>query len=181
MPNNLTGKYKAFCRWNLNCGNVREAALRAGCSPETAEDEGLGMLQSSACRRRLGQLAAQPALPVQSLVTAGLSRLAFGTANDAAVLVFSDEPLSRAQLANLDLFHVVSMKRDKGSIEIKLADRQRAMEKLLECAYACESAEAAQALLSAISAPCREEVQHEPAGENGSLFPEAEKGSELVE
>lgn len=142
-------KRYAFCRWYLTLGNVREAALRAGCPPDSAADDGLQMLHSAACRRYLAQLANQPALPMQALVTAGLVRLAFGDANDAAKLAFA-ETVSEEQLRTLDLFHVTSIRHDKNGFEIKLADRLSAMTKLLECANAADTSAAAAALLQAL-------------------------------
>lgn len=162
----------AFCRWYLALGNPREAALKAGCPPETAADDGLQMLHSAFCRRYLAQLAAQPALPLQALVTAGLARLAFGDANDAAKLVFS-EKIAPEDLQGLDLFHVTSIKYDKNIIEIKLADRLSAMNKLLECAGAADSAAAAAALVNALQGGTPEEVDSLDAEGSGSVFTEA--------
>ena len=164
----------AFCRWYLALGNVREAALRAGCPPETAADDGLKMLHSAYCRRYLSQLAAQPALPLQGLVTAGLARLAFGDANDAAKLVFA-EKITPDELRALDLFHVTGIKLDKNGIEIKLADRLSAMTKLLECAGAADSAAAAAALMQALQGGQTEEVDALDSGDAcdaGAVFTE---------
>ncbi len=174
---------RAFCRQLLSSGNVREAALRAGFDPETAENDGLRLLESPVCRRDLSRLAELPALPLRSLVTAGLTRLAFGSVNDAAALVFSDEPLTREMLAKADLFHVTSVRRerDKGTVEIKFADRQRAMEKLLECINASDSSAAAEALLSALGGPDGEEVYDAPPEDPDPFFGKAENGSVLVE
>ncbi len=168
------GKRFAFCRWYLALGNVREAAIRAGCPPDSAADDGLQMLHSPACRRYLAQLAQQPPLPLQELVTAGLARLAFGDANDAVRLAFSGE-LSDETLCMLDLFPVTSIKHDKNGIEIKLADRLSAMEKLLECANSADSAAAAAALLNALRGGEQEEVDAldpDDAGSAGAVFPE---------
>lgn len=145
----LKGIRAAFCRWYLALGNPREAALRAGCPPDTAADDGLEMLRSGYCRRTLAQLAQQPPLPVQALVTAGLARLAFGDANDAVRLAFGEE-LSDETLRKLDLFHVTAIKRDRNGVEIKLADRLSAMEKLLQCANTADHTAAAAALLNAL-------------------------------
>ncbi|MBR6419058.1 MAG: terminase small subunit [Oscillospiraceae bacterium] len=143
---------RAFCRWFMALGNPAEAARRAGFPAETAEQEALRLLQTPACRSYLSQLAAQPPLPLQSLCIAGLARLAFGAANDAAKLVFADEMPSDSTLSALDLFHVSELKRDKGGgVEVKLFDRQKAMERLLECAASADSAAAASALLAALS------------------------------
>lgn len=154
----LKGKRAAFCRWYLALGNPREAALRAGCPPDSAADDGLEMLRSAYCRRMLAQLAQQPPVPVQALVSAGLTRLAFGDANDAARLL-TCETLTDEQIAGLDLFHVTAMKRDRNGVEIKLADRLSAMEKLLQCANSADHAAAAAALLTALrGAPDEGEV-----------------------
>ena len=161
----------AFCRWYLALGNPREAALKAGCPPETAADDGLQLLHSAFCRRYLRQLAAQPALPLQALVTAGLARLAFGDANDAAKLVFP-ETISPADLQGLDLFHVTGIKCDKNGVEIKLADRLSAMNKLLECAGNADSAAAAAALVQALQGGSPEEVDAADAEPSGSVFSE---------
>ena len=171
----LKSRRSAFCRWYLALGNVREAALRAGCHPDTAADDGLQMLHSPPCRRYLAQLAAQPPLPLQQLVSAGLTRLAFGDANDAAKLVFSDT-ITPDDLQALDLFHVTSIKIDKGGgIEIKLADRLNAMIKLLECAGAADSAAAAAALMQALRGSQTEEVdmlESDSADHSGSVLSE---------
>lgn len=183
MPNPRIS-HKAFCRWFLARGNVREAAILAGCDPAAAEDTGLALLQRPFCRAYLAQLAAQPPLPIQSLVIAGLSRLAFGAANDAAKLVFAQEPLSPEQLDQLDLFHVSSIRQDKGGIEIKLADRQRAMEKLLECAYASDSSAAAAALLSALGGSNDSEEVNDDDTDTAppqTVLRKAEAGAPLVE
>ncbi|MBR6106927.1 MAG: terminase small subunit [Oscillospiraceae bacterium] len=178
---NLQGKRRAFCRWYLERGNVREAALRAGCDPANAEEEGLAMLRMPSCRSYLSRLAAQPPLPLQSLVIAGLSRLAFGAANDAAKLVFAEKSLTDAQIEQLDLFHVTSIKQDKaGGIEIRLADRQQAMEKLLECACASDSAAAASALLSALGADREEVTQSCEPDLPAALLGQAEDCSDMV-
>lgn len=174
---------RSFCRRYLHSGNVRESALHAGFDPETAEDDGLQMLENPACRAYLTELAEEPVLPIRTRVIAGLYRLAFGSVNDAAALAFSDEPLTQEMLAKFDLFHVSSIKRerDKGTVEIKFADRQRAMEKLLECAHASDSSAAAAALLSALGSPDGEEVCDERPDGDADVFGKAENGSVMVE
>ena len=59
---------KAFCRWYLMLGNAAEAAQKAGFPAKSAEADALRLLQTPSCRSYLAQLAAQPALPIQSLV-----------------------------------------------------------------------------------------------------------------
>ena len=60
-------------------------------------------------------------------VTRRLAELAFGKANDCVRLALEDDP----QLGKLDLSLLSEVKRnDKGTVEIKLIDRLRALEQL---------------------------------------------------
>ena len=64
-------------------------------------------------------------------VTRRLAELAFGKANDCVRLALEDEP----ELGKLDLSLLSEVKRnDKGTVEIKLIDRLRALEQLAEVA-----------------------------------------------
>ena len=64
-------------------------------------------------------------------VTRRLAELAFGKANDCVRLALEDDPL----LDRLDLSLLSEVKRnDKGTVEIKLIDRLRALEQLAEVA-----------------------------------------------
>ena len=63
----------------------------------------------------------------QSDVTRRLAELAFGKANDCVRLALEDDP----SLDKLDLSLLSEVKRnDKGTVEIKLIDRLRALEQL---------------------------------------------------
>ena len=67
----------------------------------------------------------------RSDVTRRLAELAFGKANDCVRLALEDEP----RLDKLDLSLLSEVKRnDKGTVEIKLIDRLRALEQLAEVA-----------------------------------------------
>ncbi len=179
-----SGNRKSFCLFYLALGNAAEAARRAGFPPETAEADGLKLLQSPYCRSQLAALAAKPPLPMQSLVLAGLSRLAFGSIGDAAKLVFADEMPQKDELQTLDLFHVSELKRVKGGgVEIKLFDRQRAMERLLELANSADSSAAASALLAALSGEpdSQGEEVNNAAPYDASLLPQTAPRDELVE
>lgn len=60
-------------------------------------------------------------------VTRRLAELAFGKANDCVRLALEDDP----ELGKLDLSLLSEVKRnDKGTVEIKLIDRLRALEQL---------------------------------------------------
>ena len=64
-------------------------------------------------------------------VTRRLAELAFGKANDCVRLALEDEP----SLDQLDLSLLSEVKRnEKGTVEIKLIDRLRALEQLAEVA-----------------------------------------------
>jgi len=64
-------------------------------------------------------------------VTRRLAELAFGKANDCVRLALEDQP----SLDQLDLSLLSEVKRnDKGTVEIKLIDRLRALEQLAEVA-----------------------------------------------
>lgn len=64
-------------------------------------------------------------------VTRRLAELAFGKANDCVRLALEDDP----RLDKLDLSLLSEVKRnDKGTVEIKLIDRLRALEELAQLA-----------------------------------------------
>jgi hypothetical protein len=68
-------------------------------------------------------------------VTRRLAELAFGKANDCVRLALEDDP----KLGKLDLSLLSEVKRnDKGTVEIKLIDRLRALEQLAAVAGAGE-------------------------------------------
>ena len=68
-----------------------------------------------------------------------LAELAFGRANDCVRLVLEDSP----DLSALDLSLLSEVKRnDKGTVEVKLIDRIRALERLLEAGGDGEEADA---------------------------------------
>ena len=78
-------------------------------------------------------------------VTRRLAELAFGKANDCVRLALEDDP----ELGKLDLSLLSEVKRnDKGTVEIKLIDRLRALEQL--AAVAGESEEDLERFLTAL-------------------------------
>ncbi len=149
---NQAAMQKAFCRFFLALGDPAEAARRAGFPPDTAEESALRLLRTKSCRDYLSALCGQPPLPIRALVLSGLTRLAFGPISDAASLLSAENFPDADALRKLDLFAVSELKRDKGGgVEIKFFDRQRALEKLMECAGTADSDAAAEALLSALA------------------------------
>ena len=78
-------------------------------------------------------------------VTRRLAELAFGKANDCVRLALEDAP----NLGRLDLSLLSEVKRnDKGTVEIKLIDRLRALEQLAQVAE--ESGEDLEQFLKAL-------------------------------
>ena len=144
---------RCFCIWYAMLCNVQEAALHAGYPQEEALERGVLLLQRADCRELIQSVLKSLSLrsPIPQ-VLAGLERLAFGSCNDAAKLIFSPDNLSPEDLAKLDLFNVTEIKRDKnGGVEIKLCDRQKAMEQMLTYASRTETQSQADALLTALT------------------------------
>lgn len=144
---------RCFCIWYAMLCNVQEAALHAGYSQEEALECGVLLLQRDDCRAFIHRVLETLSLRSSAAqVMAGLERLAFGSCNDAARLVFAADSLSPAELARLDLFGVSEIKRDKnGGVEVKLCDRQKAMEQILSYSNHTESQSQADALLTALT------------------------------
>ena len=134
---------RCFCIWYAMLCNVQEAALHAGYPQEEALERGVLLLQREDCRELIQSVLKSLSLrsPIPQ-VLAGLERLAFGSCNDAAKLIFSADNLSPEELAKLDLFNVT---------EIKLCDRQKAMEQMLTYASRTETQSQADALLTALT------------------------------
>ncbi len=142
---------RLFCCNYARLGDVYEAALRSGFPPETALSDGTDIISQAKYRRLITGLMKKSISPGDIVMT-GLERLAFGRANDAAMLVFSEELPDSRKIDSLDLFNVSEMKRVKGGgVEIKLFDRQKAMERIYEYAGAENSSSAAANLIEALS------------------------------
>ena len=74
-----------------------------------------------------------------------LAELAFGKVNDCVRLVLDDDP----EVEKLDLGQLCEIKRnDKGTVEIKLVDRLRALEQL--CQLAEQNGEDLETFLKAL-------------------------------
>lgn len=147
---NSTNLCRLFCCYYAKLGNVREAAVKAGFPPETALCDGLKILGSRKNRALIEKLMSDTP-SAAGLVKAGLERLAFGSSNDAAFLAFSEEIPCPEKIAGLDLFGVSEIKRVKGGgVEIKLFDRQKALERLYEYDSQKDSSENASNLIRAL-------------------------------
>ncbi|MBQ8378175.1 MAG: terminase small subunit [Oscillospiraceae bacterium] len=112
--------------------NVKESALLAGLSEENAEREGLKLLKLRSTQKLIKRYR-ENSFSDEDAVKCGLSRLAFGEINDIMEVLLSDEPIGLHRLFKMNFFQISEVKKVKGGgIEVKLFDRQKAMEKLLE-------------------------------------------------
>ena len=119
-----------FAKTFVRTRNGSETAVRLGYSPEEAKELEADMLARKSVKRAIRKL---DDADEQNLcyVKTGLSRLAFGSINDAAALLFADEP-AREEVLSADLFNVAEIKKVKGGgVEMKFYDRQKALEKLV--------------------------------------------------
>lgn len=85
------------------------------------------------------------------LVMEGLRKLAFGDVNDAVKLVFAEEVPPPDVLAKMNLFNVSAITRDKGGVEVRFFDRQKALERMYDYAHNGQNGAAAESLLAALT------------------------------
>ena len=140
---------RAFAKMFVRTRNGSETAVRLGAEPSQAKQIEADYLANKAVKREIRRLDKED---VQTLcyVKTGLSRLAFGSINEAAALVFSEEP-TREEVLRADLFNVAELKKVKGGgVEMKFFDRQRALEKLVELDPELKEISAAQEFLNAV-------------------------------
>lgn len=122
---------KKFAQMFVRTRNGSEAAVRLGAEPSAAKLMEAEMLADSRVKKEIRRLDRED-MQTLCYVKTGLSRLAFGSVNDAAALVFDEQP-SYEKIMRADLFNVSEIKRVKGGgVEMKFFDRQKALEKLVE-------------------------------------------------
>nr|DAP09098.1 MAG TPA: Terminase small subunit [Caudoviricetes sp.] len=113
---------RRFASAYLRCFDAQRAAESIGKS------DGVRLLASPAVQKELTLQRAQCGVMRQDVIRR-LAQLAFGRANDCVKLALLDAP----DLEELDLSLLSEVKRnEKGTVEIKLVDRIRALEQLLE-------------------------------------------------
>ena len=121
MNPNLPSEKRRFATAYLRCFDAEAAAAAIGRS------DGVRLLQTPAVQRELSEQRAQCDI-CRSDVLRRLAQLAFGRANDCVKLVLLQSP----EIDALDLSLLSEVKRnDKGTVEVKLIDRIRALEQLL--------------------------------------------------
>ena len=125
----LTPRERSFCASYLECGNAKEAAASAGFEKDP-QKEGERLLSDKRVVEEITRLSGLRKSLLSQLAYTGYLRLAFGGVSDAVKLLFAGEPTPE-QISQMDLFSVAEIKRPKdGSMEIRFADRLKALEKL---------------------------------------------------
>ena len=157
---------KTFAKMFVRTRNGSETAVRLGAEPSEAKQIEADLLASAAVKREINKLDSED---TQTLcyVKTGLSRLAFGSINEAAALVFAEE-LTGKEVLRADLFNVAEIKRVKGGgVEMKFFDRQKALEKLVELDPELKEVSAAQEFLDAVYSGSQEisDVAEKTGGE----------------
>lgn len=137
MNPNLPSEKRRFAAAYLRCFDADAAAAQIG------RTDGIRMLSTPAVQREL-ELQREQCDICRKDVLRRLAQLAFGRANDCVKLVLQESP----DLDRLDLSLLSEVKRnDKGTVEVKLIDRIRPLEQLLNAGT--DSADAADAFFAA--------------------------------
>ena len=121
MDSNFPSEKRRFATAYLRCFDADAAAAAIG------RRDGVRLLTTPAVQRELA-LQREQCDVCRADVLRRLAQLAFGRANDCVKLVLQDG----AEIDALDLSLLAEVKRnDKGTVEVKLIDRVRALEQLL--------------------------------------------------
>ena len=122
MDNKETALKRRFAGAWLRCFDADAAAAQVG------RTDGVRLLTTNGVQEEIALQRGQCDV-CRADVVRRLAQLAFGRANDCVKLVLLDAP----DLDALDLSLLAEVKRnDKGTVEVKLIDRIRALERLLE-------------------------------------------------
>ena len=137
MNPNLPSEKRRFAAAYLRCFDAEAAAQTIGRS------DGIRMLTTPAVQRELELQRGQCDICRADIVRR-LAQLAFGRANDCVTLVLPAAPAVAAP----DLRLLSEVKRnDKGTVEVKLIDRIRALEQLMT--LGTQSTDCAEAFFAA--------------------------------
>ena len=137
IKNKLTAREREFCLSFMQSGDAQLSARSAGF--RNPDSEGERLLCNEKICAELERLSELRGRLLTALSVIGYQRLAFGSAADAASLLFEENP-SRETLGKMDLFIVSEIRRPKdGAMEIKFFDRARALEKLASLSMERES------------------------------------------
>ena len=136
----MTKKEKKFCQIYSALNNLKEAAVHAGYPAESAQSIGEELIGREDVLREIQRISAQNSDSLCDRAIAGLLRIAFGNADDCIRLLFCDE---MPDLSSMNLFNISEIKRPKGGgLEIKFADRTKALSLLYEIGKQSEDADA---------------------------------------
>lgn len=137
----LTKKELDFCHWYSRLQNPREAALKAGFTV-LPEYRGISLLSKKLIANKIKALEKENRAD-ENLVSAGLSRLAFGSIADAVTLILTSNGGNPPSPETLDLFNVSEIKYTHGKgMEIKFFDRLKALEQLSRLSENAENSSA---------------------------------------
>jgi hypothetical protein len=127
--NKLTKKELDFCHWYARLQNPKEAAIKSGYTV-LPEYRGMNLLSKKNIASKIKEFEKENQTD-SNLVSAGLSRLAFGSISDAVKLILSANSDNPPSPDILDLFNVSEIKFTNGKgMEIKFFDRLKALEQL---------------------------------------------------
>ena len=137
MNSNLPGEKRRFAAAGLRCFDAEEAARSLG------RTDGVRLLTLPGVQKEIALQRGQCDI-CRKDVLRRLAQLAFGRANDCVKLVLEEHP----DIDSLDLSLLSEVKRnEKGTVEVKLTDRIRALEQLLSAGD--EAGDAAAAFFAA--------------------------------
>ena len=126
----MTKKEKTFCRVYAALNNLKEAAVHAGYPADSAQRVAEELIARDDILREVQRVSSKNAESLCDRAIAGLLRLAFGNYDDCIKLLYCDE---EPDLSAMNLFNISEIKRPKGGgLEIKFADRMKALALLYE-------------------------------------------------
>ena len=135
----MTKKEKCFCRVYAALNNLKEAAVHAGYPAESAQAVAEELIAREDISKEVLRLSANNSESLCDRAVAGLLRLAFGNYDDPIKLLYCDE---EPDLSAMNLFNISEIKRPKGGgLEIKFADRMKALALLYEIGKQSEDEE----------------------------------------
>lgn len=131
----MTDKQARFCEEYMIDLNATQAAIRAGYSPKTAQEQSARLLSNIMVQNRLAQLQAEQSRRTgvsADRVVRELAKIAFANASDLIDLETASVKLdaSRDDLAAIQSIKVKSFGEDGLEHEVKLADKLRALDLL---------------------------------------------------
>lgn len=143
----LDEKEKLLCRYYAEVGNITEAAVLAGYSPEEAFAKGSEILTRSSAMRLVKRQRKLTGGGIDEIRSA-LRRIIFGQANDAVGAVISES----GENCGTDFFSVSEIKRVKGGgVEVKLVDKLDALRLYYELECRAETLGRSESFFSALA------------------------------